>query len=256
MGKGDRQAGVLGAGEPAVRPRGPEGLDTGSKAAQALPPPVPEVKGTVAKRPYAWRDGKAQILFCRLGTPAPDYSWSLKKIRQDTKRASQLGFTDCAFESETVSIPKAEEAGYFSGRAALRTIAIHLPKELNVTNDQISAAEKAKNDALVKQLKAFQACRDLILAHELKHVDEAWATLSDQTLGWNLKLSGSGEVTQKLMIEAIDEGASNGPTQIKNSADTFDGNDLGPLRSACRDKHVFIDDGENSKFLYVEPANP
>ena len=254
MGGGAKQAGPLGAGSPAVDPRGPEGLDAGSKAAQALPPQVPEAKGTVDKRLDSWKEGKAQILFCRLTTPGADTAWTINQIRTHTGKAGQLGFTDIAFEAETVSMPKAEDAGYFSGRAILKTIAIHLPKELDVSDAQIRAAENSKDAARVEELKAFRAAKDLILAHELKHIDEAWATLSDQTLGWNKILDGTAESTYELMCKAIDESGTNGPTKITESADTFDGNDLGPLTTALRAVGVRIDEGADKKFFYVRPA--
>lgn len=254
MGGGAKEAGPLGAGSPADDPRGPEGLDAGSKAAQALPPPVPEAKNAVDKRLYSWKEGKAQILFCRLAAPRPDATWTINKIRTHTGQAGQLGFTDIAFEAETVWIPKAEDAGYFSARAILKTIAIHLPKELDVSEAQIQAAERAKDAALVDELKAFKAAKDLILAHELKHIDEAWATLSDQTLGWNKVLGGTAESTAKLMRDAIDESGDNGPKKITESADAFDHDDLGPLSTSLRAVGVKIGEGADKKFFYVKPA--
>jgi hypothetical protein len=257
MGKGERQAGVLGAGEPAIDPRGPVGLNAGSNAAQALPPPVAEFKDTSDKRPYSWLEGKAQLLLCRVASPKPDFSWTLKKIRQETKDKNQLGFTDCSFESENVANPKAEAAGYFAGRSALKVTAIRIPKELNVTDAQVKTAEgKKDNEAEVKRLKALQACRDHLVTHELKHVEKAWDSLSNVSLGWELKLGTLGEgttVTEKHISDALDEGDKNGPTKIAASATKWDTDDLGPLRSRFRAEHIFLDPGEDATFDYVEP---
>lgn len=257
MGGGTKQAGPVGAKEPAVDPRGPVGLNAGANAAQALPPAVAEYKDTSAKKPYSWAGDKAQLLLCRIKEPKPDYSWSLKKIRKETGNGDQLGFTDCSFESELVSNPKAEAAGYFSGRAKLTTTAIRIPKELNVTDAQIKAAEGKKDEALTKKLKALKACHDHLVAHELKHVEKAWDSLSEVSLGWELKLgslSSSSTVTADNISKALDEGDAKGPTKIAESAKKWDDDDLGPLRSRMRAEHIFINKGEDATFDYVEPA--
>lgn len=258
MGGGSREPGPLGATEPALGTRGPEGLQAGSNAAQALPPKVPEFTNTVDRRAYDWAAGKAQLLLCRISTPNPDFTWTLKKIRQETKNPGQLGFTDASFVSEVASNPKAEQAGYFSGRSALKTIVIRIPKELNVTDAQIAAAEAKKDNAAeVKRLKALRACRDHILAHERAHVDKAWDSLSDFTLGWRKQLgalSDDATVTAKHISDALDEGDRNAPTKIAESATKWDDDDLGPLRSRCRGEHIFVNNGEDATFDYVEPA--
>jgi len=259
MGGGSKQAGPLGADAPADDQRGPTGLQAGANAAQALPPTIAEYKDTAEKKTYSYKGGKAQILLCRLATPTPDASWSLKKIRVDTKNNAQLGFTDCTFVSEVVSNPKAEAAGYFSARGALKTLKIRIPKELNITDAQIQAAEAKKDVPLTKKLKAFKACRDLLVTHELKHVAEAWAALSDVTLGYELKLGTLGEstdVTKDHMTKAVDDGIAKAPAAIEKSAKDWDNKDLDLLRQAFRGQHVFIDPGDDKEFLYVEPANP
>ena len=223
MGGGKKDAGVLGAGEPAVDPRGPTGLKAGSDAAQALPPPVAEYKDTAEKKAYSWLEGKAQIVLCRIATPKPDFTWTLKKIRQETKDGNQLGFTDCTFESQLVSNPKAEGAGYFSGRAALKTVVIRIPKELNVTDAQLKTAEgKKDNEKEVKALKAKRACRDFLITHELAHVDKAWGSLSDSSLGWDTKLgtlAAGTAVTAKHITDALDRGVGPIGRRARHQAD-------------------------------------
>jgi len=256
MGKGDRQPGPAGLDGEASGQRGPTGLQAGSNAGQALPPAVAEYKDTVEKKAYSYAGGKAQILLCRVKTPAPDYTWTLKKIRTETGKPDQLGYTDCTFESDHVSNPKAEEAGYFSAHAALKTVVIRLPKELNVTDAQIKAAEAQKNDLKVKELKAKKACRDHLLAHEEKHIEKAWDALSDASLGWYLKLgllSSDATVTKAQMTKALDDGDAKGPTKIAEASKKWDEDDLGPLRSRMRAEHIFVDNGENATFDYVEP---
>ena len=257
MGGGSKQAGPLGAAEPGIDPRGPIGLAEGSDAAQALPPAVPEYKDTSAKKAYSWLEGKAQILLCRIKEPKPDFTWTLKKIRQETGKPDQLGFTDCAYESELVSNPKAEEAGYFCARAKLTTIVIRLPKELDVSDAQVQAAERKKEEDLVKRLKALQACRAHLLTHELMHVQKAWDSLSDVSHGWETKLGTLGRgttVTAKHIETALDEGDANGPTKIAESGVKWDGDDLGPLRTRFRGEHIFVNDGDGGTFDYIEQA--
>lgn len=255
MGGGASQAGPLGAVEIAIDPRGPVGLAEGSNAAQALPPPVADYKDTSDRKAYSWAGGKAQIVLCRLKAPQPDFSWTLKQIRNETADGSQLGFTDCSFESELVSNPKAEEAGYFCGRAALRTSAIRIPKELDVTDAQIRAAEARKDVPATKRLKALRACRDHLVTHELTHIDKAWDSLSEMTLGWQRKLGALGEgatVTATVIEGALDEGDANGPTKIAESAKKWDEDDLGLLRGRFRAQNIFIYDGEDATFDYIE----
>lgn len=257
MGGGVKQAGPLGAGEPAVDPRGPAGLAAGSDAAQALPPPVAEYKDTADRKAYSWQGGRAQLVLCRITAPKPDFSWTLKQIRKETADENQLGFTDCSFESELVSNSKAEAAGYFCGRAALRTTVIRIPKELNVTDAQIAAAAARKDEQLKKKLKALKACRDHLVTHELTHVDKAWDSLSDVNLGWKKSLGALGEgatVTAKHIEDALDEGDAKGPTKIAESARKWDEDDLGPLRGRFRAEHIFINKGEDATFDYIEPA--
>jgi hypothetical protein len=257
MGSGTKQAGPLGAGEPVVDPRGPVGLAAGSNAAQALPPAVADYQNTVDRKAYSWLQGKAQLLLCRVAAPAPNFSWTLRKIRQETKDGNQLGFTDSTFESALVSNPKAEAAGYFSGRAALKTTVIRIPKELDVTDAQIKAAEARKDKPEeAKRLRALRACRDHLVAHELAHIDKAWDSLSEMTLGWEKKLgtlAEGTEVTMKLMEAAIDEGAANAPAKIMAAAAKWDSDDLVALRGRFRAEHIFIDSGEDGTFDYVEP---
>lgn len=253
MGGGTKKAGPLGGEAPAVDVRGPVGLQAGSNAAQALPPDVPEPKDTADRRLYSYKEGKVQILFCRLAAPKPDWSWSIKKIRTDTKNPGQLGYTDISFDAAAVSIPKAETAGYFSGRAILKPITIRLPSELNVSDAQIAAAEQAKKPERVTELKAFKAAGALILKHELKHIDEAWAALTDMTLGWNKKLSGTSDASAKLLKEALDDSRTAAPGKITASATTFDNNDLGNLSSDMKAVGVRIDNGADKPFFYLKP---
>ena len=257
MAGGNRNAGPLGVGEPVGNPRGPVGLAAGSNAAQALPPAVPEYKETADKKAYSWMGGKAQLLLCRVTAPKPDFTWTLRKIREETKDPNQLGFTDCTFESELVSNPKAEEAGYFSGRSALKTTVIRIPKELDVTDAQIKAAEAKKDKPEeAKRLKALRACRDHLVSHELAHVDKAWDSLSEMSLGWEKKLGTLAEgtaVTAKHIEAAIDEGGANAPTKILAAATTWDSDDLGALRGRFRAEHIFINSGEAATFDYIEP---
>lgn len=253
---GGAKRGVLGAAAIAIDPRGPAGLAAGSNAAQALPPPVADYKDTSERKAYSWAGGKAQIVLCRVKAPKPDFSWTLKQIRKETADGNQLGYTDCSFESELVSNQKAEAAGYFCGRAALRTSVIRIPKELDVTDAQIRAAEARKDVPATKRLKALKACRDYLVTHELAHIDKAWDSLSDMTLGWQKKLGALGEsatVTEKVIEGALDEGDANGPTKIAESAKKWDEDDLGPLRGRFRAEHIFINQGEDATFDYIEP---
>jgi hypothetical protein len=256
MGKGDKQAGPAGLGDAPSGQRGPTGLKAGSDAAQALPPAVAEYKDTVEKKPYSWLEGKLQIVLCRVKMPKPDFSWTLKKIREETGNADQLGFTDCSFESDHVSIPKAESAGYFSAHAALKTVVMRLPKELDVTDAQIKLAETQKNEAKVKELKAKKACRDHLVAHEEKHVQKAWDALSSTSLGWDLKLgtlSSDTAATKEHLTKALDEGDAKGPTKIAEASKKWDDDDLGPLRSRMRAEHIFVNSGKDATFDYIEP---
>ena len=257
MAGGNKNAGPMGVGEPAGNARGPVGLDAGSNAAQALPPAVPEYKDTTDKKAYSWLGGRAQILLCRVSAPKPDFSWTLRKIREETKDGNQLGFTDSAFESALVSNPKAEAAGYFSGKAALKTTVIRIPKELDVTDAQIKAAEAKKDKPeAAKRLKALRACRDHLVAHELAHIDKAWDSLSEMSLGWEKKLGTLAEgtaVTTKHIEAALDEGDANAPTKIMAAATKWDSDDLGALRGRFRAEHIFINSGEGATFDYIEP---
>ncbi|MBK9090573.1 MAG: hypothetical protein IPL90_16595 [Holophagales bacterium] len=193
-----------------------------------------EYKDTTDKKAYSWLGGKAQLLLCRVAAPKPDFSWTLRKIREETKDANQLGFTDSTFESALVSNPKAEAAGYFSGRAALKTTVIRIPKELDVTDAQIKAAEAKKDKPeAAKRLKALRACRDHLVAHELAHIDKAWDSLSEMSLGWEKKLGTLAEgtaVTTKHIEAALDEGDANAPTKIVAAATKWDSDDLGASR--------------------------
>ena len=218
---------------------------------------MPDYKDTSDRRLYQFAGGKAQMLLCRTKEPKPDFSWTLKKIRKETGNPDQLGFTDVQFESETVSIPKAEDAGYFSGRAAMKTVAIRIPKELDVTDAQVKAAEARKDGAATKRLKALQACRDHVVTHELKHVEKDWDSLSEMTLGWQTKLGSltkDSTVTQKHIEDAVDGGPATATPKMTATATKWDGDDLGPLRTRMRAEHIFVKSGEDATFDYVEPA--
>lgn len=255
MGGGSKRIGPLGSARHSTDSRGPLGLSAGSNAAQALPPAVAEYADTTEKEVLSWLGGRAQILLCRIAAPRPDFTWTLERIRQETKRDNQLGFTDCAFASELVPNPKAEEAGYFSARAALRTIVIRIPKELNVSDAQVQAAELKKDEPLRRRLAALQACRDLLVEHELKHIEKAWGSLGEVSLGWYKRLGQLREgttVTAELLERALDDGDSVAPSLIENSAIKWDDDDLGLLTGRFGGLHVFVSKGEKGTFDYIE----
>ena len=153
---------------------------------------------------------------------------------------------------------ESRSGGLFSGRGALRTTAIRIPKELNITDAQIKAAEAKTDKPLeAKRLKALKACRDFLVTHELAHIDKAWDSLSEVSLGWEKKLgtlASDTTVTAKHIEDALTESDTNAPTKIAASAKKWDDDDLGPLRTRFRGEHIFLNKGEDATFDYIEPA--
>lgn len=253
---GAKTPGPAGAGGPADAARGPQGLQAGAQLSQGAPALDPP-KGILLSKVFSFFDDQVRVLVCLMPHPTPTRK-TLKEIRTKTGVDNQIGYTEASLTTTDVKETKVAGKSWFTAIAKLSASIMVVPKDLWVDETKIRAEKDAQEAG---RLQAYRAAYDDILLHEQKHMTEAYAWLSDVSLGYDSAWGSSSSSLPDLkafrsVVETGDAKASAVDGPIRKSAKDWDDKDLDDIRSRQREIYITIDKGMDPKIHYHPPRNP
>ena len=220
----------------------------------------PTYKDTADKKAYSWLGGKAQLLLCRVTAPKPDFSWTLRKIREETKDANQLGFTDCHLR---VGARLEPEGG--GGRLLLGPGS---PARRPSSGSRKSSTSRMPRSRRPKRRRTSPKRRSgsrlsgpagTSSSRTSWHTSTRPGTRSARSRSVGRRSSGRSPRTRRSPTKHIGgrdrpRAHTNAPTKILAAATKWDSDDLGALRAPLqRPSTSSSNSGEDGTFDYIEP---
>ena len=221
--------------EPAVEPGGPVGLHEGSHAAQALPRPSPRPRTRRTSGPTpGGREGADPLLpASRLRSRTPR-GRSRRSGRRPGTRGSSV--TPTSSSRRTRVDPEGRGSRVLLRARILKTVAIPPERARRHGRPDQGRRGRRPRPSWSQDAEGQQGVPRLSSPHEDTHIDEAWDSLSDPSLGWSGSSErGASRVTKPLRRRSRGRRRAR---EDRGAAKKWDDDDLGPLRTRCAPAHL------------------